>query len=439
MPFRVALLAATTILLTSCLGSPKLTPHVPYNDCPPANASLTPRKLAVFFDGTANDEASHTNISKLHNLVSLQARCDVNTLYVEGVGTDAKLVGGATGLGIGYRVREAYAWLGENYDATRGDSIFVFGFSRGAYSARILAAMVYAAGVPDLRRVPHRAVDRGVEAVYDAYKGEQDSLAVRARRSAAAMARIGWRAAPADVVFLGLFDTVEALGIATPFLGRIWPTGQHVEDTNERYGDQLCNVKRAAHAMSLDDNRAFIFTPKLLTRAHLTQQCPNRDSIDLDRVVNEVWFSGAHSDVGGTKGTELDDVPLNWMIRELAPYALMRADTVYADPFGRMSNPLATWGRRRLYGYRKRDIAEFIDSTDTRYNSARLKVHASVIRRLAADTIPRHWWQSEWHAHRVFAPCFEERVTSRPATEPAVVATSWIFVNGEGCRVDVVP
>lgn len=434
-PHRLLLVASLAAVTGCSFKQPSLTQHIPRTEYAPCrSAAHTPRKLAVFFDGTANDEGSHTNISKLYNLTTLQPRCDINALYVEGVGIDGPL-GGATGLGIGVRVMSAYQWLAMNFDATRNDSLFIFGFSRGAYSARILAALVYAAGLPDFAGASYQETAPGIRYIYDRYKGEFDSLYTRKRIATAAVRSQGWESRPASIAFLGLFDSVEALGVSTPFWGRVWPTGEHVEDTNERYGDQLCNVGRAAQALSLDDPRAFIFTPKLLTRQFLVEQCPNHAAIELDAVVNEVWFAGAHSDVGGQKGTDLDDVPLNWMIRQLAPYGLLSRDSVYADPLGPANHPRERLWTRAAYGYRKRDIGAMLDST--RYNVdpatglPRLKVHASVLRRL--ETFPILWWQNEWHVEEPFTHCFRPRLPNGN-----LWTTTYVFTPSAQCPIEIV-
>ena len=114
------------------------------------------RDLVIFFDGTSNDEGSHTNIAKLHNLVTLQNRSDISTTYIKGVGTGTKIIGMAMGWGIGDDVREAYLYLIDNYDHKYKDRISIFGFSRGAYTARILASLLYVAGIPDVKHLTQK-------------------------------------------------------------------------------------------------------------------------------------------------------------------------------------------------------------------------------------------------------------------------------------------
>ena len=112
-----------------------------------------PRKIAIFFDGTHNDEASDTNIKRLHSLVTLQARNDIAAIYIEGVGTGRDFLGMTMGVGVKARVKIAYQFLLENYRPKEKDQIYIFGFSRGAYSARILVSLLYYAGLPSAAKL----------------------------------------------------------------------------------------------------------------------------------------------------------------------------------------------------------------------------------------------------------------------------------------------
>jgi hypothetical protein len=89
-------------------------------------------------------------------------------------------------------------------------------------------------------------------------------------------------------------------------------------DFNPRYSDQICNMKKVLHAVSLDDTRATTYTPVLMTRNRLTRDCEDPDADHFKRV-KEVWFAGAHGDVAGSypQGA-LGGVSLNWMLQETA-------------------------------------------------------------------------------------------------------------------------
>lgn len=372
----------------------------------PLKTDENPRKIAVFLDGTANDEASHTNISKLHKLTSLQENTNISTTYIKGVGTNGKFLGMAMGWGIGHDVREAYRYLGENYNPKQNDELYIFGFSRGAYAARILAALVHVAGIPDLRTIPENKRNSRVKDIYSAYKSKKS---IEERRKDV-MAVTGSMPTSVKVEFLGIWDTVEALG---------WPDYEEdIVAPNPRYADQLCNIKKAAHAVSIDDDRARIFTPILLTRNHLVEQCTDSKELDIDNIVDEVWFSGAHSDIGGGyKDTDIGGVSLNWMIKHLSPYSLLPKDTkVYADPYGETHDPESgLFGL--IYHRRNRNLPAYTNGAD--YNNGRLKIHRSVLDRLAKTSVK--WHESKWFNSEKYKKCFQ---SSQSGLE---------YIEGENC------
>src|SRR5262245_59688939 len=107
------------------------------------------KRLAIFLDGTWNDPSSRTNVVKLFDLVAPRGADDVvqKSYYDAGVGTKwyNKLRGGTVGAGLSKNVRQAYSWLLENY--ADGDEVYIFGFSRGAYTARSLGGLIAGCGL----------------------------------------------------------------------------------------------------------------------------------------------------------------------------------------------------------------------------------------------------------------------------------------------------
>lgn len=357
--------------------------------------SRIPRRIAVFFDGTSNDSESGTNTAALHDLV--QKSGQATTFYIEGVGAKGKPIGMAMAWGIGMRVHRAYTFLLNNYQP--GDQIYLFGFSRGAYSARILASMLYHAGLPAKASINSAGLTSGEVAnlVFGAFKCSTWSTRSTCEKVKAAdrissidreLGRVGLPASNAvEVRFLGLWDTVEALG---------WPDYEvNVDNPNPRYGDQLCNVRRAAHAVSLDDNRSRIFTPILLTREHLFDACGARGAKVYDwkqlanEKVDEVYFAGAHADVGG--GYEdgrgkLSGVSLNWMIEKASAEGLVigRSDSdrqVPQDPSACTHDPQAGFPWNLLYKRLYRPIDQF--ANDRRSSSRVLKFHPCLVQHIA--------------------------------------------------------
>jgi uncharacterized protein (DUF2235 family) len=251
-----------------------------------------PKNIVVCLDGTGNEVKAKavTNVFKICELIDLNDPASQVLYYGPGVGTlpapgawtgfakaISKNVGGL-GLGHGMRhdIEEAYTYLMNTWQP--GDKVFVFGFSRGAYTARALCGMLYRVGL--LRPGSGHLVPYAVR-VYARRPGRESDLARpegwdRMDRFAEGLSRRredDRLSFPVD--FLGLFDTVKGTGI----IGRDlrWP-----------YTNQLPNVAVVRHAVSIDEARR-PFRESLVTVPQ-SGGPPN---------VTEVWFAGVHSDVGG--------------------------------------------------------------------------------------------------------------------------------------------
>jgi uncharacterized protein (DUF2235 family) len=393
-----ACLVVASLLLSSC------TTNISYKQLRTSVPSA--KYIAVFFDGTSNNEKSDTNIKRLHSLVSLQKRDDIASIYIEGVGTETDVLGMGTGFGIGARVKIAYEFLLNNYN--RGDKIYVFGFSRGSFSGRMLTSMLYHAGLPQLAGHDSRET---AEMVFDAVKEPIPSNLEHERKGRVATALHLDHIESVSVDVLGLWDTVGALGAPS------WPSrlmhkaglrAHHVDIDvpNDRYGDQLCNVRQVYHALSVDDDREWIFTPLLLQRKMLLENCEPRDDDHLlDAKGNvrpgrlqEVWFSGAHSDVGGGyPDSLLSGVSLNWMIdrlntrSDLSRPILPLGAHVPEDPFGSSHDP-ESGSYSVLYENMSRNIGAYLlDRNQERKEFAgSMCVHESVLQRRRAIPLQAH-------------------------------------------------
>lgn len=367
---------AALLLLASCSSTYVISPWGTNVD--------NVEHITVFFDGTANTEASHTNVLKLYQLTSLQGRDNIKSIYIRGVGTDGgmfkKSLGMGMGLGLGEDVKIAYKHVADNYQRNGDvdDKIYLFGFSRGSYSARVLAGLIKSSGVPDFTKLSDKThkkyKEKIIDGIYKKYKGNKP---IDERRYTSATVTFNHP----DIEFMGLWDTVEALGIPD--------RKEHFAKVNPKYLDQLCNVKKAAHAMSADDNRARIFTPILLTYDGLVSDCTQKN---IDDIVDEVWFSGAHSDVGGGyEDTDLSGVSLNWMIERIPEGLFKVKPVVYEDALGLSHNP-STGIFRILYWNLNRNIPYYMDNVS--YNGGVPKIHSSVVKRLAF--VNKQWQEFDW-------------------------------------------
>lgn len=254
------------------------------------------RRLILCLDGTWNTYTDHTNVSRLHALVpNVPGRTGVAAeqikYYDEGVGTGRfeRIRGGALGLGLDENIRQAYAWLIDNYQAN--DQLFIFGFSRGAYTARSLAGLVARCGIADPSRVTGRKdVKEIARRAYDLYR--PSSLGRDDAKTQAARFRAD-EAHAARIYFLGVWDTVGALGVPG------WKIAERFHDT------ELCaNVDYAYHAMAIDEHRkSYEVVPWSANPGNATME--------------QRWFAGAHANVGGGYEDDLlPDISLKWMLRK---------------------------------------------------------------------------------------------------------------------------
>jgi len=262
------------------------------------------KNIAIFLDGTWNkqdcmiNKEKNTNVVKMYKFVAEKYHGYQNqiALYDAGVGSDgtylSKIVGGTTGAGISKNIIEAYGTLSKYFEP--GDNIFIFGFSRGAYTARSLAGLIRNCGVirkDEILRCPARATY-----AYDFYK---DTDPAKKPDSKEAMDFIRNYSHSTDVHFLGVWDTVGALGLPLGFM----------DDEDEgfhRFHDTKLSthVKNAFQALAIDEFRES-FKPCLWTT----------DTDNRVQRVEQKWFLGAHSDVGGgyEDDDRLADISLKWM------------------------------------------------------------------------------------------------------------------------------
>jgi len=278
------------------------------------------RRLGVFLDGTWNTSEDNTNVWRLYSMCGSRGRPgeEQRTYYDAGVGTEGgtKLRGGAFGKGLSRNIRQAYQWLVENYEQRdaegNGGQIFLFGFSRGAYTARSLAGMIARCGLLK----PGSPVSLGQ--VWSRYHEEAEplySLLYRKRRGIGApLTRAETLqcqyARRVRIRFTGVWDTVGALGVPWPLLRRFTSGGIRFHNT------RLSRMyEHAYQALALDENRK-AYDAALWTRFTPTKQ-DGEAVVPRGRQASRVeqrWFVGAHSNVGGGYTDDLlPQRPLAWI------------------------------------------------------------------------------------------------------------------------------
>ena len=270
------------------------------------------KRLVVCFDGTWNNAdsgGSETSVARIARAVranSMQADTQQATLYLRGVGSTGialqRALGGITGEGVDDNIRSAYMFLAQNYvpevrnEADEvvyaGDRIHVFGVSRGAFTARSLCGFIACTGLLKRQHLGRLA---------DAWEYYREG---GPRRSQDFCERHRDKGVDCHhdmtIDFLGVWDTVGALGVPGGLLGDLTAPDYKFHDT-----EPSSAVRRACHALAIDEHRDE-FVPTLWT---------GREPAGCS--VSQVWFAGAHSDVGGGyKEHKLADIPLVWMAGE---------------------------------------------------------------------------------------------------------------------------
>jgi len=253
------------------------------------------KNLAIFFDGTWNEPNDRTNAYELYKAAPETSTQE--TLYIEGVGTQGqglwaaidKFLGGAFGAGLSANIRHGYQWLCQRQEP--GDHIFLFGFSRGAYSARSLAGMVRKCG---LLKSP---TDDNVAEAYALYRDDCHPSSIEALSFRTQFSR------DTDLHFVGVWDTVGSLGI--PVGGISFPGFSKFYNFHDT---ELSNhVHHAYHAIATNEYREPYF-PTLWTRLVNSEPRP------AARPVEQRWFIGAHSDIGGGyRDGSLQTLPAAWL------------------------------------------------------------------------------------------------------------------------------
>lgn len=264
------------------------------------------KNLVICADGTWNrpeedlDKDFPTNVLRLARAV--QPRADderpQHVFYDWGIGSyHSRVIGGATGRGIHKNIMDGYRYIVQNYSP--GTRLYLFGFSRGAYTVRSLCGLINNCGI--LKR-PHA---RLIQQAFDHYKRVGPDYAPAGSKSVKfrkAYSHESW-----DIHFIGVWDTVGALGVPFSLLGLF-------DSKDEFYDTELGgNVRVARHALAIDERRQD-FEPTLWQP---------RDGLDL----RQVWFAGSHSDIGGSyppdkQGRLASDYALQWMLEEAAAAGL---------------------------------------------------------------------------------------------------------------------
>ncbi|KAA1102158.1 hypothetical protein PGT21_036421 [Puccinia graminis f. sp. tritici] len=311
------------------------------------------KRIIICCDGTwknglSSAPNSATNVLKLSRCIFPEDRRTFPPIpqvvfYQAGLGTTddfaLDITQGATGAGILAKIREAYAFIAQNY--IPGDEVFLFGFSRGAFTARTIASLIAdigiltTAGMADFHQVlaAYQVRLEGTERSDTAEKF-LDNYRHGGHKH---MCRL----AEGTLKCVGVWDTVGALGLPGFF-------GENFNLLGFRDTKLSHQIKYAFHAMAVHETRKDFTATKWV-------RTPSPSGFkEYPQVLKQVWFSGSHSDVGGGyPDHDLSDITLIWMVANLMKYNLLAIDEPYLMTLPR---PQADWGKQAPHDPRKGSV-----------------------------------------------------------------------------------
>jgi uncharacterized protein (DUF2235 family) len=359
------------------------------------------KRIIVLSDGTGNSAARvwRTNVWRIYQSLDLSNGRQL-ALYDDGVGTSSfkplAVLGGAFGWGLKRNVLDLYRFVCRNWQD--GAEVYGFGFSRGAFTIRVVMGLIASQGL-----VPFSSeaqLKRDAAAAYRDYRRKYTTALIWLVEGGRALRDVLlglWnpllRRAPYDparnrevpsIEFLGLWDTVAAYGAPIDEMVRgvslwLWPLSLPDRKLSHK-------VKRARHALALDDERTTFF-PVLWTE----RDEPTAANIRDERI-SQVWFSGVHSNVGGGYPDDaLAHVSLHWMMTEAEKVGLefkkgvIEEMRLASDEDGRLYD--SRYGLASYYRYCPRKIVELSHDwfSDTEHDEVEIavpKIHESMFLRL---------------------------------------------------------
>ncbi|KAH8703485.1 hypothetical protein BGW36DRAFT_393809 [Talaromyces proteolyticus] len=380
------------------------------------NRAFRHKRLIVCCDGTWEDGTSSeinspvTNITRICRAINGYAKVVIEgvptlvpqiTYYQKGVGTGVldRYIGGMSGAGLSANVRAAYAFLAENFD--EGDQIYFFGFSRGAYTARAVAGLV-----ADMGLLTNRGMDNFSIVYNDYYKNKKLGYDAETR------ARLGFRPPLPrfTIQVIGVFDTVgfHDFHLTARLFGEKFELPNTILSPDVRY---------AFHALSLDERRG-AFSPTLW---HSPQKVP-------DQQLLQVWFSGAHGDIGGgEEDPRLSNIALAWMIHHCTKNNQLdfNLDYFFPDPAPAMEDAIIPWAtslgqedywhftqymEALFFGMKNRTPLAYLDGNE-QIGYTNEWIHESVkdrkINKFDKATVPFRFWPSKVLARRLDSNAWE--------------------------------
>ncbi|MGJ4927163.1 phospholipase effector Tle1 domain-containing protein [Bradyrhizobium sp. HKCCYLS2038] len=371
-----------------------------------AGADQKQKRLVVYLDGTWNSVDSNTNVWRMRALTAAKGKDDRPQLVYYSVGVNGVL-GGVFGQGLDDNIRLAYEWLIENYN--EGDEIFIFGFSRGAYTARALAGLIAIDGVLKA------GSPIGVAELFARYrKGNEETIwRLREMQASGEASKLTeqerWLlkySNPADVKMIGVWDTVGSVGLAAGNIEGISRSQFDYLQTGLRI-----HILNGYHALAVDEHRRD-FAPTLWTVRHPKEPKAVIAQPRPLSAVEQRWFVGAHANVGGGYETDLlNQAPLRWLMKKAESHGLtfrteveLEGDSLaapIADSYGKFGYGLYRWITSPFYRPIGAEAEERDDGTHPTVNET---IDVSVFDRWRADPAYRPVNLVDWAKRKNLDP-----------------------------------
>jgi uncharacterized protein (DUF2235 family) len=375
------------------------------------------KNIVLLSDGTGNSAKAlfKTNVWRLFQVLDLRNPSKQVAFYDDGVGTSSfklfAVLGGIFGIGLKRNVIAIYSFCCRNYEAD--DRIFCFGFSRGAFTARIVAGMIASEGLvryhnneADLARFAADAYRRYRRRFNGGILKQLDRVGINLRDlrdwAIRCWRRVTNQHASATIIeieriqFVGIWDTVDAYGGPIQEMTRaidywVWPLSMPDHFMSAK-------VHRACHALALEEERD-AFTPVIWDERYVRGRDGKLHEIDTDwepdvseewrgklqpidcQRLSQVWFVGVHSDIGGGYPQNgLSYVTLDWMMNRAEPYGLLYHPgqrqsqvTPQIDPTDKLND--SRQGLASYYRYKPRNVLDIYNAP-----SYKLSVRADACR-----------------------------------------------------------
>ena len=365
------------------------------------------KNIIICSDGTGNSSIKDrgTNVFKIYEALDLHHPTTIQiAIYDDGVGTETfrpfQLLGGAFGFGLWRNIRQLYTGLVQVYEP--GDRIYLFGFSRGAFTVRQLAGLILKMGIiakgrytstSELNRLVRQAqreywqdnrawLEWLIMKVFSWFTPCEGVEKFRNQYATKVPDRNSVNQYQADIRFIGVWDTVSAVGFPVLYVADMFNTAVY----RFKFPDYKLGkaVSAAAHALSIDDQRA-TFHPLLWDECDEVRDKPR---------IEQTWFAGVHANVGGgypKQGVSL--VALDWMMRKAeaagarldgeAGIKFLEKDKAFYREHMNVNDKVydSRSGLSAYYRYKPRDIYR-----KCQQKNFEPRIHATVINRIYQGT-----------------------------------------------------